>query len=140
MEANRFNQILIVDDDEVNNLFCSIVIEHAGISDEVHSCLNAPDAFEYIASCLNSGEPVPDLILLDINMPEMSGLEFLAHYHALGYDKKLDTKIAMLSSSFLASDMQAACSYESVVDYIVKPLSESALQQLLRKLAPNLLR
>lgn len=130
----KIDQVLIVDDDEVNNLFCKIVIEHLGISGDVHYCMSGPEAFDYLANCINSGQPVPDLILLDINMPLMNGFEFLDQYHNKGYDKELPTKISMLSSSGIESDMKASLNYKGVIDYITKPLSEEALNRLLYKL------
>ena len=127
-------KVLIIDDDEVNNMFSLIVIEHLGITRDVYACMSGPEAFDYLATCISNGEEVPDLILLDINMPFMSGLEFLKHYHELGYHKILPTKISMLSSSDLESDVKAALKYESVIDYVVKPLSEEAFNRLVYKL------
>jgi CheY-like chemotaxis protein len=128
------NQVLIIDDDVVNNMFCQIVIEYVGIARNVHTCLSGPEAFDYLATCVSNGENGPDLILLDINMPFMSGLEFLKRYHELGYHKILPAKISMLSSSDVESDVKAALKYESVVDYVMKPLSEESLERLIFKL------
>jgi CheY-like chemotaxis protein len=131
----RLNQVLIIDDDEVNNLFCKIVIEHLGISGDVHYCMSGPEALDYLSACINSKSAVPDLILLDINMPFMDGFEFLEIYHELGYNKALATKISMLSSSDVESDIKSALKFESVIDYVTKPLSEDALNKLLFKLS-----
>jgi CheY-like chemotaxis protein len=131
---NKLNQVLIVDDDEVNNLFCKIVIEHAGISGDVHYCMSGPEALDYLTACINSNSMVPDLILLDINMPFMDGFHFLDLYHELGFHEKLPSKISMLSSSDIEADIKAALQYESVIDYVTKPLSEEALNRLVYKL------
>jgi CheY-like chemotaxis protein len=131
----KLNQVLIIDDDEVNNLFCKIVIEHLGIAGDVHYCMSGPEAFDYLASCVKGGIPVPDLILLDINMPFMGGFNFLNQFIGLGYHETLPTKISMLSSSDVESDINKAMNYTCVIDYIVKPLSEQALQRIVNKLA-----
>lgn len=130
----KLNQVVIIDDDEVNNLFCSIVIEHAGITGEVHCCTDGLEGLEYLANCIQSGATLPDLILLDINMPLVSGHDFLRQYLAQQYDRKLPCKIAMLSSSDMVSDVESALNYEFVIDYIVKPLSEDALNKVMQKL------
>ncbi|MEJ8755577.1 response regulator [Pontibacter sp. H259] len=132
---NKLNQVLIVDDDEVNNVFCKIVIEHMGISGDVHYCMSGPEALAYLKECISTGMPIPELILLDINMPFMDGFEFLNTYHALGYDRNLHTKISMLSSSDVEKDVKAALKYNSVIDYVTKPLSEAALNRLVYKLS-----
>ena len=131
----KLNHVLIVDDDEVNNVFCKIVIEHLGISGDVHYCMSGPEALDYLKECISTGMTIPDLILLDINMPFMDGFEFLDTYHALGYDKNLPTKISMLSSSDVEKDISAALKYNGVIDYVTKPLSEDALNRLLYKLS-----
>jgi two-component system, CitB family, response regulator MalR len=129
----RLNNILIIDDDEVNNIFCSIVIEHLDISDAIHCCTNGLEALEYLESCIVSSRPAPELILLDINMPLMNGLEFLEKYHELNFQEKLGSKISILSSSDITSDIDTTCQYDCVVDYIIKPLSEAALKRVLEK-------
>ena len=130
----RLNKVLIIDDDEVNNLFCKIVIEHLDITENVDYCMSGPEALDYLSSCISSEETVPDLIFLDINMPMMSGFEFLNAYHDMGFHRSLPTKISMLSSSDVESDIKTSLKYESVIDYVTKPLTEEALQRLLFKL------
>jgi CheY-like chemotaxis protein len=130
----KLNQVLIIDDDEINNLFSTIVIEHSGISGEVRCCTNGPEALDYLASCLRNGNHTPDLILLDINMPLMTGLEFLEEYASKQYHQKLNCKISMLTSSDLVSDINSASKFNFVIDYLVKPLSEEGLKRILQKI------
>jgi CheY-like chemotaxis protein len=131
----KLNQVLIIDDDEVNNLFCKIVIEHFGIAEDVHYCMSGPEAFDYLDLCINGKISIPDLILLDINMPNMGGFDFLDQYVGLGYNESMSTRISMLSSSDAKYDINKAIKYSCVIDYIVKPLSEQALERLLYKLS-----
>lgn len=130
----KLEQVLIIDDDEVNNLFCKIVIEHLGISGEVFYCMNGAEGLDYLSSCISSHTVAPDLILLDLNMPRMDGLQFLRYYHELGYHVVLPTKISLLSSSGREAETNTALKYGCVIDYITKPLSEDALNRLLYKL------
>lgn len=60
-------KVLIIDDDKSMNAYCTSILEHAGIK---VSCLETPyDVFEYIVNF------DPDIILLDMYMPNISGLE-----------------------------------------------------------------
>jgi CheY-like chemotaxis protein len=132
---NKLNKVLIIDDDEVNNLFCKIVIEHLDIAEDVSYCMNGPEAFDYLEACdKKEFSAFPDLILLDINMPLMNGIEFLEQYHKKNYHQELPSKISILSSSDMQADMQAALKFEAVVDYIHKPLSEEALMRIMSKM------
>lgn len=71
------------------------------------------------------------LILLDISMPKMDGFKFL---EALS-EKKLDrqAKVAMYTSSIQEADKQKALEYPDVVDFLVKPASESDLRRILEE-------
>ncbi len=129
----KLNQVLIVDDDEVSNLFCRIVIEHAGITDDAHACTSVLEAFDYLAACINSGIPAPELILMDIDMPEKDGFDFLEHYQKLGYTRSLSTKICILTTPGQQSDSKALLGYPGVIDYVVKPLSEESLKRLMAR-------
>jgi CheY-like chemotaxis protein len=65
-------------------------------------------------------DPRPSLVLLDLNLPRMSGIEFLRELRA---DPELrDMSVIVLTSSNEPSDRAAAFQYE-VEDYIVKPHS-----------------
>jgi len=69
--------ILLVDDDYVSNYLTERQIKKSGIADSVKTVRNGEEALTYLAEPANKR---PDLILLDINMPEMDGLEFLKHF------------------------------------------------------------
>jgi CheY-like chemotaxis protein len=69
--------ILLVDDDYVSNYLTERQIKKSGIADSVKTVRNGEEALTYLAEPANKK---PDLILLDINMPEMDGLEFLKHF------------------------------------------------------------
>jgi len=62
----------------------------------------------------------PGILLLDINMPIMSGFEFLDEYHKRFLNKEVS--IYMVSSSISKYDQQKANSYSNVHGYITKPL------------------
>lgn len=66
-------RILIVEDDQDLNTAYQIILKKAGY--EVGSALNGKVALEMV------DEFKPDLILLDLLMPVMGGLEFLQHYN-----------------------------------------------------------
>lgn len=72
MESNCIQQILLVDDNVGTNYFNSKKITKHGYSNAITCASNGSEALDYLNDNLN-----PDLILLDINMPVMCGMEFL---------------------------------------------------------------
>lgn len=71
----------------------------------------------------------PDLILLDINMPRMNGLQFLKAYGS-EQDPNIPPVVVMLTSSEQDQDKQESLSYACVKEYIVKPIRKEDISTL----------
>ena len=69
----------------------------------------------------------PDILLLDINMPGITGWEFLDQLNALG----LQANVYMYSSSIDPDDVKEARNYPMVKDFINKPLDARTIRQVL---------
>lgn len=68
------------------------------------------------------------VIFLDINMPEMSGWEFLDELDI--FTKPDNTLVFMISSSINRSDMEKANAHKHISKFLVKPIEESVLMEL----------
>ncbi|NRT15649.1 CheY-like chemotaxis protein [Flavobacterium sp. 28A] len=117
--------ILLVDDDHIANFVNSKMILKNGICDSVASKICGREALSYLYDDNN----VPSLIILDVNMPQMTGFDFLDQYYSYGFNKN-NTSIMMLSSSFLEQDKTTAKKYDKVVQFLTKPLNEQTLQEI----------
>ena len=73
--------VLLVDDAEADNFLHRRAVEAAGLAAEIVTRLDGQTALDYLGDP-DTTEP-PALILLDINMPGMTGWEFLDAYRAL---------------------------------------------------------
>lgn len=115
--------ILVVDDSEADQLIAEIAIQDYDDTIEVLKAFDGKEALELLASLPTQ----PSLIILDVNMPRMNGLEFLEHYQA---QPKASTIVVMLSSSEQEKDKERALSFDVVQEYIVKPLEVEDLRKL----------
>jgi two-component system, OmpR family, response regulator VicR len=102
-------QILIVEDDKVLNDAYKLTLTHDG--HEVESVFNGKEALQV------AEEQQPDIILLDILMPEMSGIEFLEHYDLLNKHPK--AKVVILSNIGEGQEVARAMAL-GAYKYIVK--------------------
>jgi CheY-like chemotaxis protein len=119
---DKCETILLVEDDRVdimtvqralkkNEISNPLVIARTGL--DALSMLRGEDGFEKIS-------PPPGLILLDLNLPKMNGIEFLRELR--GDPELKELHIIVLTSSNEREDRAAAFEYD-VDDYIVKPHS-----------------
>jgi CheY-like chemotaxis protein len=125
------NDIFLIDDDGLVNFLNQEIIRDAYPEKKVRSFENALDALETlkkIAELPNS--KLPQLILLDINMPVMDGWEFLEAFRQLPKTIIQDCKVVMHTSSIDPRDIEKAKTFSSVTDYITKPLTPHTLSQI----------
>jgi CheY-like chemotaxis protein len=118
--------ILLVDDDKAFNFLNRIILKENKVDCNVAEALNGQQALNYLAA----NEECPDAILLDLNMPEMDGFEFLEEFEKLS-EKCLTTRVYVLTSSLRDEDRSAALAYKVVRGYFDKPLSNRHIEEIL---------
>jgi CheY-like chemotaxis protein len=124
------SRFIIVDNDPVNNLLCSLAIKDAATNADILDFTDPLKAFEYI-SAYNQSNNSMNILLLDINMPIWSGWDFTDHFDKLDEKIKKNFKIYILSSSIDNDDKLRAVENKNVVAYIEKPLTEEKVSSLL---------
>ena len=111
-------KILIIDDEESIHLLYREEFEEEGY--EVHSALSGEEALEKVA-IIN-----PDLVILDINMPGMNGIDVLRRL------KELNSKMPVILSSAYQEFKQDLASWASD-DYIVKSSNLDELKESVKR-------
>ncbi len=125
----KFNRIMLVDDDVNTNIYNEIILNQVEAAEEIVIYQNGKGAIEY----LEKGDNNVDLVFLDINMPIMNGWEFLEKYQKLEEAKKAGSVIVMLTTSMNPDDRQKAREFGLVENFINKPLTPDALQEILNR-------
>ena len=122
--------LLVIDDDDINIFIIKKIVEKTGFDIEMTSKSNGQQAVDYLKHTIATNAPLPQLILIDINMPVMNGWEFIEAYQELGITAPVDLYI--LSSSVYENDIEKTKSYASVKGFISKPLSMERLTELIK--------
>lgn len=126
----KFKNVLLVEDDPITILVCERIIKINHFAENVVSKSNGLEGLNFILNLIETNQPLPDIIFLDINMPIMNGWDFL---NELAGKKNLVNKIPVvyiLSSTVDPEDFKKAESYECVKKTISKPLTTSILDQI----------
>lgn len=125
--------ILLVDDDKTTNYINELIIRRADLTDELLIAHNGRDAIEMIRKrCEESGSGVPELIILDINMPVMDGFEFLERVKAIDCLNAHSAVVAVLTTSLDSRDI-ARVKASGVSEFLSKPLTKQDLNRLFEK-------
>lgn len=123
--------ICVIDDDQIYQIIIKKIIAKTGIFEKVLCFENGLKALEDLKS---PETPLPQLILLDINMPEMDGWEFLDKLKVHRPNLCDETTIYIVTSSIAFSDRDKALSLPEVTGFISKPISVGKLREIGEKL------
>ncbi len=126
-----FDRILVIDDDPTSTFLIALTLEEENLAGHVQTYHSAEAALAFINACFAHESACPDLILLDLNMPAMSGFEFMDALKGSGKSRLIHERIVVLTSSTSTKDREKAGTY-AVRDYLEKPLAPQALKALAR--------
>jgi CheY-like chemotaxis protein len=124
----QIENVIIVEDDPIASLIISKEIERHPRFILSMAFSNGKLSIDYIKSAFEQKGVLPDLILLDINMPVMNGWEFLDAFQNL--ERRKEVPVIMLTSSIDPQDIEKARSYKEVKGYFSKPLTNESLDQI----------
>ena len=124
------DSILLVDDDGIANHLHERLIRKLKIARQVFTKTNGREALKFIEERYYSSRTLPSLILLDISMPVMDGIDFMKEIcnSNLLYVKRIP--IAILSNSVHAEDVRRVNEVRPCF-YITKPLTEAKLNTII---------
>jgi CheY-like chemotaxis protein len=126
----KLNAILLVDDDPAANFINQLLLKDVVDADNLLIAQNGEEALKFISEYISSNTPLPELILLDLNMPVMDGFEFLEEYQSLEVHSIPKPVIAVLTTSMNPKDVKRIHDL-GIVDFINKPLSPKTISQLI---------
>ncbi|WP_405565784.1 response regulator [Polaribacter sp. Asnod6-C07] len=131
----KFNNILLVDDDESTNRFHQIVINRLEITNKITFARNGKKALDYLLSkeefAGNKEFVQPEFIIIDLNMPVMSGFRFVELYIETENFKKHKPKIIVLSTSLIPEEKEKIEANKDIFMFLNKPLTKDVIVSVL---------
>ena len=125
----KINLACIIEDDPTHVYITKRFLNLTGLVDSILICSNGKDAFTKLKAIISSGEKLPELILLDLNMPVWDGWQFLDAFKEIPIEDKID--IFILTSSNNEADIERAKNYNIDSNYIVKPITLEKLKDVI---------
>lgn len=119
--------IWIIDDDAIYQIIVNKIIQRSEMFSAVSSFKNGSIAIDALLEALDKNTTVPDIILLDINMPIMDGWEFMKEMGLIKPKFPKEIVVYIVSSSIAVEDKKKSKSYENILGYLSKPVTVNDL-------------
>ena len=124
--------IMLLDDDAFDQMLHERLLGKCGYDGKIISFSYPDEALEYLRNPAN--DPV-DMIWLDVNMPRLTGFEFLDKaVEDLG-ESFVKVVVIMLTTSLLQADVDRARRHSFIRELVKKPIDEAGVRDLLSELA-----
>lgn len=126
----KYENVFIVDDDKIYHFIFKNLLKKNNISIKANFFENGFEALQNLEFSIKNNN-VPDLILLDLNMPIMDGWQFLEEFKKLKLTHNLSTAIHLVTSSNDILDLTRAKKYKNVItNYYMKPISQEDISKI----------
>lgn len=119
----------VIDDDDIHQFFAKKSIEHLNNGNQVLPFLGGGEALKIFQQINTVDGELPDIILLDINMPGMDGWEFMDEFSKILPQITKKIAIFIVSSSIAEIDRERAKSYPAISGFLIKPISPNMIMQ-----------
>ncbi|MBO6516125.1 MAG: response regulator [Bacteroidia bacterium] len=127
----RFKEAWIIDDNWLDVFGIKRLMKHVGFSEKILTYSDGYEALnELTLIAKQDADKCPDVILLDIKMPDWDGWRFLDFFVELGLQKK--TELYLISTSILETDITKANRYDVISQCYEKPINQVHLKEIMQ--------
>jgi len=124
--------VILIDDSEIDNAVNKKLLKLARISDDIEVYTSPRKSLEYVKE-LGVTWTSPRLILLDLSMPDIDGMQWLKIFRELPDQVQNKCLIYVLSASIDRKQLDLVEADPSVIALLEKPLDVYLLQQLIKQ-------
>ncbi len=129
---NKLPAVLLVDDDQTTNYLNHLLLTKLGVAEHILVARDGREALDLLAArCTPAADQCPRLLLLDVNMPGMNGLQFLESYRQLPLPTEPAPVVVMLTTSLHPRDVQRVQQLGTVAGFVSKPLTAAKVHAIL---------
>lgn len=125
--------IWIIDDDEIFQFTAQKYLELKNAAEKATSFTNGHEAMNHLQQIVHEPDDLPDVILLDINMPVFDGWQFIKEFARMQKALKKRVLVYLTTSSIDQADFDKAKGISIITGYIVKPLNEDKINDIVKQ-------
>jgi len=129
--TQTFGTVMIIDDNNIDLYVTSRMMTKNSFGENILEYSYAQEALQYLIDHENDFQRLPEVILVDIYMPMMSGFEFMEHYDKLNAEFKRRCKVYIVSSTIDQTDINRTKTDPNISGFQEKPVTKEFLQQII---------
>ena len=124
------NKLVVIDDNAIEHLIIDRMLERTVSPPEVTHFYDARLSLTWLMDHCDQKDILPDIIFLDLNIPQYNGWRFLDDYKKVEFDLCKHVDIYLITSSIDIDDLKKSKLYKCVKSYVIKPLTSKFLNSL----------
>ncbi|MDZ4664828.1 MAG: response regulator [Bacteroidota bacterium] len=128
------NLVTIVDNDPIFAFIEKKILEETNLVNQIRIFNNGLKALDFIKLNAKKRELLPDIILLDLNMPVMNGWEFLDEYIGVKHTLEKKITIYVVAHSLTDTDKERINNINEVSNFIIKPMTKEKFEKIVKAL------
>ncbi|MBV8388262.1 MAG: response regulator [Mucilaginibacter sp.] len=125
-------KLVFIDDDPIDHFLMKHILRGKDYFDITTYTIYGSLVLDYIEEHKFEPEKLPDLIFVDLNMPQFSGWDFLKRMEQMQHEISKDIPVFVISSSLRPADKATSSKYPFVHDFISKPVNGEEIDRIIR--------
>jgi two-component SAPR family response regulator len=124
-------RFILVDDDPISNMLNEYAIKKINPNATIYSFSDPKEGLDFVLSDFENQVTEKTVLFLDVNMPEITGWDFISKIEDANMIAKNQLIVFILSSSVNPVDSEKAKRHPLIADFIEKPISEAYLSKVM---------
>ncbi|SHG31214.1 Response regulator receiver domain-containing protein [Flavobacterium segetis] len=127
---SKFQRVMLIDNNTIDLYLTSKIMTKNNFGEKIEKYTSAIKALTFLQENQADFNKLPQIIFVDIYMPQMSGFEFMLKYDKLSSDLKKYCKVYIISSSIDEYDIKRAKDDLNIVAFQVKTITKEFLESI----------
>jgi CheY-like chemotaxis protein len=125
------NKLVIIDDDPIDHFLMQHILQDNSYFDHTTYTMEPSLVLDFIEENSSDPDTLPDIIFLDLAMPQFDGWDFLDRFQSLIPALGKNIKVYILTSSVRPIDKERSKHYPFIKSFISKPLEQSTINEII---------